>query len=78
MIDHARGPSGIGRRQLLRTAISGAVLGAATQAGIELTSPQPLYAQTDLSPDEALHELLAGNQRFAADRLASITHDLKS
>jgi len=77
MINHASGPSGIGRRQLLRTAISGAVLGAATQAGIELTSPRPLYAQTDLSPDEALHELLAGNQRFAADRLASITHDLK-
>jgi len=76
MIDHARGPSGIGRRQLLRTAISGAVLGAATQAGVELTSPRQLYAQTELSPDEALHELLSGNQRFAADRLTSITHDL--
>lgn len=67
---------GIGRRQLLQTVISGAVLGAAIQAGIELASHRQLYAQTNLSPDEALHELLTGNQRFAADRLTSITHDL--
>ena len=62
--------SGVGRRQFIRTVLSGAVLGAATQAGPELTSPQELHAQTSLSPDEALHELLAGNQ------LTSITHNL--
>ena len=67
---------GIGRRQLLRTVLSGAVLGTATQAGIEVVAPQKLQAQTSLSPDEALHELLAGNQRFAANQLKSIAHDL--
>lgn len=76
MMNHATGGSGIGRRQLLQTVSSGVVLGAATQAGIELTSPRQLYAQTSLSPDEALHELLTGKQRFSADRLTSITHNL--
>jgi carbonic anhydrase len=35
-----------------------------------------LSAQTNLSPEAALQELLAGNQRFAANRLTSIEHDL--
>lgn len=68
--------SGVGRRQFIRTVLSGAVLGAAAQAGLELTSPQKLHAQTSLSPDEALHELLAGNQRFSSNQLTSITHNL--
>jgi carbonic anhydrase len=72
MINSASNHSGVGRRELLKTVLSGAVLGAATQAGIDLANPRTLHAQTALSPDEALHELLAGNQRFAA----SITHDL--
>jgi carbonic anhydrase len=76
MINSASSHSGVGRRELLKTVLSGAVLGAATQAGIDLTSPRKLHAQTALSPDEALHELLAGNQRFAANQLTSITHDL--
>jgi carbonic anhydrase len=76
MINPASSHSGVGRRQLLQTILSGAVLGAVTQAGIDLTSPRTLHAQTALSPDEALHELLAGNQRFAANQLTSITHNL--
>ena len=76
MINSASNHSGVGRRELLRTVLSGAVLGAATQAGIDLANPRTLRAQTALSPDEALHELLAGNQRFAANQLTSITHDL--
>ena len=76
MINSASIHSGVGRRELLKTVLSGAVLGAATQAGIDLISPRKLHAQTALSPDEALHELLAGNQRFAANQLTSITHDL--
>jgi carbonic anhydrase len=52
------------------------VVGAATQAGIELAAPAKLNAQTNLSPDGALHELLAGNERFAANQLTSIEHDL--
>ena len=34
-------------------------------------------AQPTLTPEAALQELLAGNQRFAANRLTSIEHDLK-
>lgn len=66
----------VGRRQLLHTVLSGAVLGAAAQAGIELGSPRKLHAQIGLSPDEALQEMLTGNQRFAANQLTSIRHDL--
>ncbi len=36
-----------------------------------------LHAQPNLSPDAALHELIAGNQRFAANQLTSIQHDLE-
>lgn len=32
--------------------------------------------QTNLSPDAAFHELLTGNQRFVANQLTSIEHDL--
>ncbi|MFO0699602.1 MAG: carbonic anhydrase [Nitrospira sp.] len=68
--------SGIGRRQLLHTVLSGAMLGAVSRAGVDLAAPRTLHAQTGLSPDEALNELLAGNQRFAANQLTSITHNL--
>ena len=68
--------SDIGRRQFLHTVLSGAVLGAVSQAGLELASPRTLHAQTTLSPDEALRELLTGNQRFASNHLTSITHNL--
>jgi carbonic anhydrase len=76
MADFSRGHQGVGRRQFLQTVFSNAVVGVAAQAGIELTSPQRLHAQTNLSPDAALHELLVGNQRFAANQLTSIEHDL--
>ena len=66
----------VGRRQLLQTVLSGAVLGAAAQAGIELGSPRKLHAKIGLSPDDALQEMLTGNQRFAANQLTSIRHDL--
>src|SRR5438876_9494447 len=32
--------------------------------------------QNNLTPDAALEELLAGNQRFASNRLTSVEHDL--
>ena len=65
------------RRQFVQRAVTGAALGVAAQSGIWLASPRDLYAQTNLTPDAALQELLAGNQRFAANRLTSIDHDLK-
>lgn len=65
-----------GRRQFLQTVLSSAAIGVAVQAGIDLAVPKKLSAQTNLSPDAALQELVAGNQRFAANRLTSIEHDL--
>lgn len=65
-----------GRRQFLQTVFSSAVIGVTGLAGIELAVPPKLSSQTNLSPDQALQELLAGNQRFAANQLTSIQHDL--
>lgn len=76
MLDPTSVRSDIGRRQFLQTVLSGAAVGVAAQVGINLASPRKLHAQTSLSPDEALHELLTGNQRFAANQLTSIAHDL--
>lgn len=65
-----------GRRQFLQAVLSSTAVGVAAQAGIELAAPRRLSAQTNLSPDAALQELLAGNQRFAANQLTSFEHDL--
>jgi carbonic anhydrase len=66
----------IARRQFLRTVLSGAVTSAAV-AGIEVARPRPLLAQTSLTPDAALRELMAGNERFANHQLTSVEHDLR-
>ena len=76
MPDHSGAHSDPGRRQFLKMVLSGAVVGVAAQAGIEFVSRQELCAQTNLSPDAALQELLAGNRRFVADQLISIEPDL--
>jgi len=65
-----------GRRQFLQRAAASAVMGVAAQAGFEVVATKRLSAQTNLSPDAALQELIAGNQRFAGNRLTSIDHDL--
>jgi carbonic anhydrase len=65
-----------GRRDFLRTALSSVVVGTAGQSLFTLETPGRLNAQTNLSPDAALQELLAGNKRFAANQLTSIEHDL--
>lgn len=64
------------RRQFLQTVLSSTVVGLAVQAGVELAAPKKLSAQSNLTPDAALQELLAGNERFAANQLTSIAHDL--
>jgi carbonic anhydrase len=52
------------------------MFGVAARSGIWLASARSLHAQGNLTPEAALQELLAGNQRFAANRLTSIEHDL--
>jgi carbonic anhydrase len=68
-------PTHSGRRQFLQTALSGAVLGVAARAGFEFAAPGSVLAQTKLSPDEALQELIAGNQRYVANQLTSTKQD---
>jgi carbonic anhydrase len=65
-----------GRRQVLKTIVAGAAVGLAGPAAFDLVVPRPLHAQSPMSPDAALQELMAGNQRFAANQLTSIQHDL--
>ena len=66
----------VSRRQILQKILSGAIVGVAAQAGIGLAFPHKGYAQSSLSPDAALHALLAGNQRMVANQPTSIEHDL--
>jgi len=72
MHDISGSPAGFGRRRFLNHAVSGAVAGFAAQAGFRFSLPP----QKPASPEAALKELMAGNERFAADRLTSIEHDL--
>src|ERR1700722_4209905 len=76
MSDDARNTTALGRREFLAGALA-AGIGAAT-AGIELASPAKAYAQSNLTPDQALKQLMAGNERFAANNLTSIEHDLNA
>jgi len=66
----------IARRQFLGNVLSGVVAGAAT-AGMEVTLPRPLVAQTPMTPDAALRGLMAGNERFDNNQLTSVEHDLR-
>ncbi len=76
MPDDARLPRDPCRRHFFQGVLSSVAFGVAIQTGIDLATAPKLSAQTNLSPDAALQELLAGNQRFAANQLTSIAHDL--
>ena len=76
MKDNAGVRAGCGRRNFIQAVVTTAVGGVAVQAGLSLAASARLDAQTNLTPDAALQELVAGNQRFAANQLTSIEHDL--
>jgi carbonic anhydrase len=61
------------RRQVLRTIFAG----AAGAAAFRVAAPPSLAAQEIQTPDAAVKELMAGNQRFASNQLTSIQHDLE-
>jgi carbonic anhydrase len=42
----------------------------------ELSFPERVFAQSTLSPDTALEELMAGNKRFISRNMTSHEHDL--
>jgi carbonic anhydrase len=65
------------RRRFLQIAMVGGTLaGLVTTAGVEFATPRPVLAQSKLSPDAALQELMDGNRRFTAGRLISFEQDL--
>jgi carbonic anhydrase len=69
--------TGIKRRKFLHSSVSGAAVGIAAQSESELGVPTMLEAPTNLTPDAALKELMAGNERFTANQLTSVEHDLE-
>src|SRR6201988_179588 len=77
MQNHEESGTELNRRTFLHSAVSGVAVGIAAQGGIELGVPARLAAQTNLTPDAALKELLAGNGRFASNQLTSVEHDLE-
>jgi carbonic anhydrase len=63
------------RRRFLQMAVTGTAAGLVAVAGMELT-PVPALAQSNLSPDAALQQLLDGNRRFTSGRLTAFEQDL--
>ena len=64
------------RRKFLQMTIRGTAAGLVTAAGMELATPRPTLAQTTLSPNAALQELMDGNKRFTTERRTACEHDL--
>lgn len=64
------------RRRFLRMAAVGAALGVVAKAGREVLAPPTAWAQSALSPDAALQELMAGNQRFVSGKMTAHEQDL--
>jgi len=48
----------------------------AARAGADLAAPEPAIAQSDLTPDAALKNLMEGNQRFVDKKRTSPNQDL--
>src|ERR1700675_1848982 len=64
------------RRRFLQFTLGGTAAGLATAAGMEFVTPTRVLAQSVLSPDAALQELMDGNKRFTSERLTACEHDL--
>jgi carbonic anhydrase len=64
------------RRTFFKTTIGGAVAGLVTATAGEFVAPGLVLAQSVLTPDAALKELMEGNRRFSAERLTSCETNL--
>jgi carbonic anhydrase len=71
-LDESPAPS---RRRFLQMGLTGTAVGLLT-SGLDLAVPLPAIAQSTLSPDAALTELMDGNKRFTSSKLTSFEHDL--
>jgi carbonic anhydrase len=65
------------RRQFLHLTMGGALASFVTVAGMEFAAPHRVLAQSKLSPDAALEELMSGNRRFTSGRLTACQQDLE-
>jgi carbonic anhydrase len=65
------------RRGFLQMGAGGVLAGMATAAGVELGAPLASLAQSKLSPDAALKDLMDGNKRYTDGRLTAPAHDLE-
>jgi len=63
------------RRRFLQLGLTGTAVGLLT-SGLEFAVPLPALAQSILTPDAALTELMEGNKRFIAGKLTAHDHDL--
>lgn len=63
------------RRRFLHVC-TGATLAGLTAGGSAFLFPQAVLAQSKLSPDAALQELMDGNRRFQSGKLVSFEQDL--
>jgi carbonic anhydrase len=64
------------RRAFLQMSVGGAVAGMIGAAAVEMATPRRAGAQSTLTPDAALKELMDGNARFASNKMTSFEHDL--
>jgi carbonic anhydrase len=64
------------RRKFLKIT-GGAVAGLTSAATMEFVAPSSAFAQSTLSPEMALNELIDGNKRFVAGCLRSFEQDLE-
>jgi carbonic anhydrase len=65
------------RRGLLKSAMGSTLAGLVAAAGMEFTAPRPAFAQSTITPDAALQELMEGNRRFAGKRMTAHEQDLE-
>src|SRR5262245_7733752 len=64
------------RRKFLRATMAGATFGLVSNLGFNVVFSRPALAQSTITPDGALQELKAGNQRFLSRKLTAHEHDL--
>jgi carbonic anhydrase len=67
---------GSSRRSFFKMTVGGAVAGLAAATGMEFATPPRVLAQSTLTPDAALQELMDGNRRFSTEHPTSWEHDL--
>jgi carbonic anhydrase len=65
------------RRSFLRAGVAGVAGSVAAGAGLGLIDSRPMLAQSTLTPDAALKELMDGNRRFVSGSLTAHECDLK-